>query len=167
MIILSTNFPVRFLNSKYTNATYGATPSDNDTLSNVTVGYDLPFNNIIHLQTGAPTIFDESSLGSEIVENGKVISKPITKQILRVTYGPTTFEEFGANVVKWEPDDDNIGGKLYLKLDDTSNPPLTTHQIKITYPTDPITSNNFNIDDDDLISEYQTLSVGDKFYYTT
>ena len=51
---------------------------------------------------------------------------------MRVTYGPTTFEEFGANV-NWEPDDDNIGGKLYLKLDDTSNPPLTTHQIKITY----------------------------------
>lgn len=163
----STNFPVRFLNSRYTTATYGATPSDNDTLSNVIVGYDLPFNNIIHLATGAPTIFDESSIGSEIVENGKVISKPITKQILRVTYGPTTFEEFGANVVNWEPDDDNIGGKLYLKLDDTSNPPLTTHQIKITYQTDPVTSNTFTIDDDDLISEYQTLSVGDKFYYTT
>lgn len=223
----SSNFPVRLLNSKYTTAVFGATASDNETLQNVTIGYDLPFNNIIHLSTGSPTIFDNYSN----TENGNTISSPIIKEIKTITYGPTTYQEFKADVLRWEPDSDNIGGKLYLKLDDTNNPPLTTHKIRIEtigtalpyknnkrYAKNELTSangniyitvngrdgsigqdgtssesgtgpsgtgngiqdgtvefnyvqtipvNTFDIDDDDLISEYQTLSVGDLFYYTT
>ena len=223
----SSNFPIRFLNSKYTTATFGATASDNETLNSVTIGYDLPFNNIIHLSNGSPTIFDNYSN----TENGNTISSPIINQIKEITYGPTTYEEFKADVLRWEPDLDNIGGKLYLKLDDTSNPPLTTHKIRIetigtalpyqnnkryakneltrangniyitvngrdgsigqdgfssesgTGPSgsgtgitdgtvvfdyvEQVPVNDFDIDDNDLIAEYQTLSVNDEFYYTT
>ena len=217
----SSNFPIRLINSKYTTVIFGATASDNETLQNVTIGYDLPFNNIIHLSNGSPTIFDNYSN----TENGNAISSPIINQIKTITYGPTTYEEFTADVLRWEPDSDNIGGKLYLKLDDTSNPPLTTHKIRIKTigtsvlyenekeyfrnklvraggniykvvtggtsassgvgPTgtgtgitdgdgtvvfdyvEQVPVNNFDIDDDDLIAEYQTLSVNDIFYYTT
>ena len=217
----SANFPERYVNSTYTTASFGATSTDNDTLQGVIIGYDLPFNNIIHLLDGAPTIFDNYTYGD------------VVAKIARITYGPSTYDEFGADVIKWEPDNDNVGGKLYLKLDDTSNPPLTTHKIKIitigtTFKYEnnrrysrnqlvrtetniykvvngrtgstgedgvsseegngpsgtgqniqdgtvrfdfveslgPLT-NTFDIDDDDLIAEYQSLTVGDSFYYTT
>lgn len=119
------NFDSRVINSIYTTfvARNQSVPGDLDEIQGVIVGYDLPFDQIVKLDSNSiGESFEDEYLGQLITYNG-------TKT---------------ARLINWDPAKQFV----YLKLDDPSTPMTTSNIIK-----------SYNIIQDDLINEYQTLDI--------
>ena len=134
-------FPGRQINARYTsfNPKNPSIPGDKDEILGVTLGADLPFDQIVQLhENAANETFYMSSSGSQ----------PINELYPIVVYGPQ--DTYSAKVVQW----DQAKRFLYVKLNDVSQP-ITTSDNILTH----------QVIDDDLIAEYQSLEVGNSLYY--
>lgn len=162
IIPASTNFSERIINATYATIQYNSVGT-NETLNNVIIGVDLPFDQILEINSTNAALFDDLIYGSEITEGSNVISRPIINTVQNITYGPSTpYTQFGATVVRW----DSTNRLLYLKLDNTANPAIIDPgRIRIAYSDSTVVE--IPILDDDLIAEYQTLGAGTKIYSTT
>lgn len=161
----SANFGARNINARYTTFVprNPGIVNDKDQLQGVNLGSDLPFNQIIQLPPSASTetfntIGDTVSTVGTYAPAGSNIDSyapGIRDQEETITYGAGF--AYSAKVVKW----DASTQFLYVKLDDVNNPITTSDSIRL--------ESNLNIIgslvSDNLIAEYQTLSIGNVFYY--
>ena len=132
----TSNFPVRHINCAYTTFVPRATPSDLDELQGITVGADIPFDQIVKLDaTAANETFLSSTAGGT---NGDGSIETI--DATTITYDTTRT----ATLVRW----DKANRLLYVKLGDTQYPILNSHTIK-----------GHSVSGDDLINEYQSLAT--------
>ena len=130
------NFGVRHINCAYTTFVPRATPSDLDELQGITVGADIPFDQIVQLDaTAANETFLSSTVGGT---NGDGSIETI--DATTITYDTTRT----ATLVRW----DKANRLLYVKLGDTQYPILNTHTIK-----------GHSVSGDDLINEYQSIAT--------
>jgi hypothetical protein len=161
----SANFGVRNINARYTSflARNPAIANDKDQLQGVKLGSDLPFDQIIQLPPSASTetfntVGDTvSTLGSYAPAGSNIDSyaPAIRDQEATITYGSGYTNS--AKVIKW----DASTQFLYVKLDDVNTPITTSDSIRLESNLNTIGS----LVADNLIGEYQTLSIGNAFYY--
>ena len=132
----TTNFGIRKINCRYTSFVPRPTTSDVDELQGITVGYDIPFDQIVKLNaTAAGETFLSSTVGGT---NGDGSIDTIDTST--ITYDTTRT----CTPVRW----DQVNRLLYVKLGDTQYPILTSHTIK-----------GHAVDADDLVNEYQTIAT--------
>ena len=136
-------FPARQINSRYTTfiPRNPAVAGDKDELQGVKVGTDLPFDQIIQVQS-----YDGNAI-TETFEND-----PSAIGIRSFYNGVTFLSGKTAKVINW----DTTNNYLYLKLDD----PNQAIQV-----SDRINGTNLECSDHDLIAVYQSLTVGAEVYY--
>lgn len=134
----TSNFTERSINAKYTSFVPRdpLTLGTKDELQGILVGYDLPFDQIIKL---APSSISETFIDPS--------SLGIDILIPEFTYGISSET---ASIVNWDPDNQ----LLYVKLNNVSLPISTSDTVL-----------GYAVVSDDLINEYQTLSVGNRIIY--
>ena len=132
----TTNFGIRKINCRYTSFVSRTTTPPLDELQGITVGYDVPFDQIVKLNaTAAGETFLSSTVGGT---NGD--GSIDTIDTTTITYDTTRT----CTPVRW----DQANRLLYVKLGDTQYPILTSHTIK-----------GHAVDADDLVNEYQTIAT--------
>ena len=149
----STNFGPRQVNAKYTTFVprNPGIIGDKDKLQGVKIGADLPFDQIVKLD---PSTSSETFYTSSQFENG---GTPINDIESTITYGASFVNS--AKVVAW----DQTNQLLYVKLTNNANPITDGNSIRL--------ESNLNIigpvvtGGDNLIAEYQSLTVGNEIYY--
>ena len=150
MLPATGNFPARQINARYTTfvpkldtsvSPPVPSPSGNDEINSVTLGTDLPFDQII--QVGA---YDGNPITETFTSDPSAVG-------IRSQYRSITFQSGKtAQVINW----DTTNNYLYLKLDNPAQFILNTDRINGT---------NLETTDHDLIAVYQSLTVGAEVYY--
>ena len=147
----STNFGARQINARFTTFVprNPAVPGDVDEIQGVKVGTDLAFDQIVKLDASAANApFFVASQGS-----GNGI---INDVVSRIKFGAGY--AYDATVIKW----DVTNRLLYVKLDTPANSIAVNDSIQLQNTALDVVG---PVTDHDLIAEYQSLTVGNDFYY--
>lgn len=147
----STNFGARQINARFTTFVprNPAVPGDVDEIQGVTLGTDLAFDQIVKLDASAANApFFVASQGS-----GNGI---INELVSRIKFGAGY--AYDATVIDW----DVTNLLLYVKLDTPANSIAASDTIQLQNTALDVIG---PVTDHDLIAEYQSLTVGNDFYY--
>jgi hypothetical protein len=149
----SANFGTRSVNASYTtfDPRNESIAGDKDELFGVKIGVNLPFDQIVKLDSSTSS---ETFYAASASETG---GTPINDMEDTITYGASFANS--AQVIAW----DQTNQLLYVKLNDVASPIIDGNSIRL--------ESNLNIigpvvsGGDNLIAEYQSLTVGNELYY--